>query len=662
MRIAAFISTVVFTLWASTAFALAVLRLVRRIKAGQPDSTRSGNHRARLITTLREVLLHTRLNQITYVGVAHWFVFVAFGGLLLTLITAYGLILDPGFGLPVMGHTLGYTVATNVLAGAGLLSIVHLIAIRQAHNPKREGRRSRFFGSNMASAYFVEIVIVLIVVCVLILNALETSYRATPTDSLGIAISAIATFKIVVSMSWFLVIARRPTMGVAWHRFTAAFNIWFKRNPEGGVALGPLQPMRSHDKLIDFEDPADDAIFGVGQIEDMTWKGLLDLSSCTDCGRCQAVCPAYSTDKPLSPKLLITSMRDRAFSDSEQPLLGPDGVITDDILWSCTTCGACVEECPVDIEHVDLVVDMRRNQVLMESRFPSEISGLFKNIEAKGNPWGMNAGGRLAWISEVEFPVRVFGTGGEDHIPADVEWLFWVGCAGAYEDRAKRTTKAVAELLYTAGVEYMVLGDAENCTGDPARRAGNEFVYQMQAQQNIELLNGIGVKRIVVTCPHCLNSLGREYPQLDGHYEVIHHTELLSLLISENRLTIPESSNDKKITYHDPCYLGRHNRVFTPPRDLIAALGGDFVEMPRNSERSFCCGAGGGRMWMEENIGTRINNERANEAIATGAETIAVGCPFCNVMIGDAVNAQGSENQPVVEDVALMLLDRVKQI
>jgi Fe-S oxidoreductase len=207
----------------------------------------------------------------------------------------------------------------------------------------------------------------------------------------------------------------------------------------------------------------------------------------------------------------------------------------------------------------------------------------------------------------------------------------------------------------------MVLGDAENCTGDPARRAGNEFVYQMQAQQNIEMLNGIGVKRIVVTCPHCLNSLGREYPQLNGHYEVIHHTELLSLLISENRLTIPPSNSDTKVTYHDPCYLGRHNRVFTPPRDLIAALGADFVEMPRNSERSFCCGAGGGRMWMEEKLGTRINNERATEAIATGAEAIAVGCPFCNVMIGDAVNAQATENSPVVEDVALMLLDRVKQ-
>jgi Fe-S oxidoreductase len=322
-----------------------------------------------------------------------------------------------------------------------------------------------------------------------------------------------------------------------------------------------------------------------------------------------------------------------------------------------------VNQCPVDIEHIDHIIDMRRNRVMIESEFPTELAGLFKNIENKGNPWGMNASQRNAWIEEVDFDVRVFGAEGEDAIPDDVDYLFWVGCAGAFEDRAKKTTKAVAELLNLAGVQFMVLGEGETCTGDPARRAGNEFLFQMQAMQNVEVLNEVKAKKIVVTCPHCLNTLGREYPQLGGNYEVVHHTQLLASLVKDGRLT-PVTPVEGGVTYHDPCYLGRHNKVYTPPRDLLGSLPGmALTEMTRSADRSFCCGAGGARMWMEERIGTRINLNRTDEAVATGAATIAVACPFCSVMLNDGVtNRSQGLDVPVAEvrDVASLLLDSVR--
>ncbi|TXH31171.1 MAG: (Fe-S)-binding protein, partial [Actinobacteria bacterium] len=289
----------------------------------------------------------------------------------------------------------------------------------------------------------------------------------------------------------------------------------------------------------------------------------------------------------------------------------------------------------------------------------------FKNVEQKGNPWGMNASLRNAWIEEVDFEVPVFGMEGEEEIPADVEYLFWVGCAGAYEDRAKATTKAVAELLNEAGVKYMVLGEGETCTGDPVRRAGNELLFLMQAMQNVEMLHEIKARKIVVTCPHCLNTIGREYPQVGGEYEVVHHTQLLAKLVDDGRLT-PVKHVNEKVTYHDPCYLGRHNKIYVPPRELVAGVPGvTLVEMERSAERSFCCGAGGARMWMEETLGTRVNMNRTDEALGTGATTVAVGCPFCNVMISDGVTARQSEGEAgenvQVKDVAVMLLEAVKK-
>ncbi|WP_250447792.1 (Fe-S)-binding protein, partial [Actinotalea sp. C106] len=625
-------------------------------------------------------------------------------------------------------------------------------------------RSSRFFGSNTGQAYFVELIIAAVVLCVLVLRGLEYALAMSAeggvssevasalalqhpltawfgawwvgagTEALETAVVLVALLKIVTSMTWMVVVGRRPAMGVSWHRFLAVVNVWARREVDGSPALGPVPPVRAAGKVVDFEaidDLPEDARLGVGQLEDFTWKGLLDFSTCTECGRCQEQCPAWNTGKPLSPKLMITALRDHAYASAPylQPAPNaataptglttttghlPPGLVSADLvserggargipasdsssaassaassdtshagvdvlalvgdvidpqaLWDCTMCGACVQQCPVDIEHVDHIVDLRRNQVLMESAFPEELGPMFTKLEKQANPWGMAPRKRLDWAQGLGFEVPVIGADVED--ASEVDYLFWVGCAGAYEDRAKRTTRAVAELLHAAGVSFAVLGDGESCTGDPARRAGNEFLFQMLAQANVEVLTEIKAQRIVVTCAHCFNTISREYPQLGGRFEVVHHTELLDRLVTDGRLTPTTRPDDDAsagtVTYHDPCFLGRHNQIYTPPRDLIGALPGvTLTEMPRTQERSFCCGGGGARVWMEESTGTRISTDRATEALDTGARTIATGCPFCTVMLTDGVAAAsaagaGTGQGPVeVVDVAIMLRDAV---
>ena len=659
-----------------------VRQLLSVYKKGQPDPTRSGDRGARLKNMLTEVLGHTKMLNFTGTGIAHWFVMIGFGALFGTLITAYGQILNPDFALPLIGHFAPYELFTEFIGWATGIGIVTLIGIRQVTRIKKSGRSSRFYGSGSWKAYYVEATILAIVFCVTALRGLEGAlseytswnwhfgltwpiaemFKSMTLDQLHMWVQIVATIKIVVSMTWFIVIASNLTMGVAWHRFLAFFNIYFKRNASGAHSLGNLPELLSHGKPVDFEDPADDDVFGLGTRGDITWKGLLDMTSCTECGRCQSQCPAWHTDKPLSPKLLIMAMRDHAFAKTVETenMVGENAPISLDVLWSCTTCGACVNECPVDIEHIDHIVNMRRFQVLVESEFPSQLNGTFRNLETAGNPWGSNKNDREGWISEMDFPIRVV----EGTLPEDVEYLFWVGCAGAYEERAKKTTKAVAELLHIAGVEFAVLGKRETCTGDPARRAGNEFLYQILSKENIDTFTEVfetrkdkGTKKVVVTCPHCFTTIGRDYAQSGYELQVVHHTQLLNQLVREGRL-IPITKSEKSLTYHDPCYLGRHNQVFEAPRELLNATGVTITEMPRNQERSFCCGAGGGRMWMEEKLGTQINLNRVDEALATGVEEVAVACPFCRVMVTDGVAAR--ESQVQVLDVAQALLRAVK--
>jgi Fe-S oxidoreductase len=421
----------------------------------------------------------------------------------------------------------------------------------------------------------------------------------------------------------------------------APLNIAFTRQPS---RLGALDKTPE----IDIETMDEDTIFGAGRIDHFTWKQLLDLVTCTECGRCQSQCPAWNTGKALSPKLLIMDLREELFR-KEHSALVPD-VISEDVLWACTTCGACVEECPVDIEHIDAIIDLRRYQVLIESRFPAEAALMLRNVENRGDPWGLGAGKRLEWAEALDFEVPVV----EGTIPDDVEYLFWVGCAGALDERARKTTQSIARLLHQAGVSFAVLGPAESCTGDPVRRLGNEYLFQMQAQQNIETLNGAGVKKVVASCPHCFNTLSKEYPSLGGNFEVIHHSQLLGRLVAEGRLR-PQRL-DAKVAYHDPCYLGRHNQIYGPPRSIIESVPGvSPVEMGRCKERSFCCGAGGARMWLEEHQGKRINLERTDEALATGADVVSTACPYCLIMLDDAVKERGRGDDVKVLDVAQLL-------
>ena len=664
------------TVFALVLLTIRVRQLIAIFKKQQPDPTRNNDKSARFNNMLKEILGHTKMLNFTGSGIAHWFVMIGFGALFGTLVTAYGQVINPNFALPLIGHFVGYELFAEVIAALTGVSIVTLIGIRQV---TRFRMLNRFSGSGMGKAYYVEATILAIVFCVIALRGLEGAltgettwnwhyaiswpavlvFQSLSKASLEKTIEIVATIKIVVSMAWFIVIAQNFTMGIAWHRFLAFFNIYYKRNIDK-PALGALPEMLSKGKPVNFEDPAEDDVFGLGTRGDISWKGLLDMTSCTECGRCQSQCPAWHTDKPLSPKLLIMAMRDHAMSKvvETENLVGENAPIDLDVLWSCTSCGACVEECPVDIEHVDHIVNMRRFQVLVESEFPTELGGTFRNLEKAGNPWGANKQDREGWIAECDFPVRVVS--GE--LPEEVEYLFWVGCAGAYEERAKKTTKAVAELLHMAGVNFAVLGKRETCTGDPARRSGNEFLYQILAAENIETFKETfgnrGVKKVVVTCPHCFTTIGKDYAQSGYELQMLHHTQLLNTLVKEGKLKTSPHKADKKLTYHDPCYLGRHNQIYAPPRELLEASGCDIEEMPRNKERSFCCGGGGGRMWMEEKIGTRINLNRVDEAIDTGAQEVAVACPFCRIMVGDGMVARQSDVE--VLDVAQVLLRNVK--
>ncbi|GAB3132690.1 (Fe-S)-binding protein [Microbispora hainanensis] len=684
-----------------------VLFLYRLATSGQPAPERieyAKQHAgAEIKAQLVEVFGQRKLLKWTPSGTAHFFVMWAFFILLTVYIEAYGAIIQGAitghsdFHIPLIGTWPVLGFLQDFIAVACLLGLVAFTAIRIKNSPKKLGRGSRFSGSHLGGAWLVLFMIFNIIWTLFLARGAAAANGNFPYESgafVSLAIGKVLPHSelleqiaLLLHIGLMLVFLVIVVNSKHLHIFTAPLNVLFSRRPDG---LGPAQPMRSGGKVLDFEeaDPEVD-VFGRGKITDTTWKGFLDFYTCTECGRCQSQCPAWNTDKPLSPKMLILDQRDHAFAVApyllagekekesfsedvlallDKPLVGEDGVIHPDVLWSCTNCGACVEQCPVDIEHIDHILDMRRYQVMIESSFPSEAGVMLKNLENKGNPWGMSEMKRAEWIEELatsvdgqHFEVPII----DGKMPEDVEYLFWVGCAGALEDRAKKTTKAVAELLHIAGVKFGVLGPMEACTGDPARRLGMEFLFNMLAQQNIETLNEAGVKKIVATCPHCFNTLANEYPQLGGTYEVVHHTQLLAHLVEEGRLT-PITPIEEKITYHDPCFLGRHNKVYAQPRDIMAKVPGvQTQEMHRCKERGFCCGAGGARMWMEERIGKRINTERVDEALTTDPDTVSTACPFCLVMLGDAINekknaGQAKESLEVV-DVAQLLIKSIKQ-
>ncbi|MFI6456917.1 heterodisulfide reductase-related iron-sulfur binding cluster [Streptosporangium amethystogenes] len=655
---------------------------------------------------LVEVFGQRKLLKWTASGVAHFFVMWAFFILATVYLEAYGALIQgavtgtPDFHIPLIGTWPILGFLQDFIAVAALLGLIAFATIRIKNAPKKLGRKSRFSGSHLGGAWLVLFMIFNVIWTMFLFRGAAANTGNLPYASGAFASDATAALlrplgeaanealehvglllHIGVMLVFLVIVVNSKHL----HIFTAPMNVAFSRRPDGN---GAAQPMRIDGKIVDFEDEdLDGDRLGRGKIEDTTWKGFLDFYTCTECGRCQDQCPAWNTEKPLSPKMLILDQRDHAFKIApylmateeqradlhedvlallEKPLVGEDGVIHPDVLWSCTNCGACVEQCPVDIEHIDHILDMRRYQVMVESNFPSEAGVMVKNLENKGNPWGMSEMKRADWIEELAGrevdPIEVQLI--DEKMPEDTEYLFWVGCAGALEDRAKKTTKAVAELLHVAGVKFAVLGPMEACTGDPARRLGMEFLFDMLAKQNIETLNEAGVKKIVATCPHCFNTLANEYPQLGGTYEVVHHTQLLAKLVDEGKL-IPVTPIEEKITYHDPCFLGRHNKVYSQPRDIMAKVPGvQTQEMHRHKDRGFCCGAGGARMWMEERLGKRINTERVDEALTTDPDTISTACPFCLVMLGDSINEKKNAGEAretlEVVDVSQLLIKSIK--
>jgi Fe-S oxidoreductase/nitrate reductase gamma subunit len=635
---------------AGALFSRRALFLYRLIRAGKP-AARFDDIPRRAKAEAVVVVGQSKLLQRLLPGLMHAAIFWGFIVLLPTILIAMIGILDPHWTLPWLGTRAYYAWLVDAFAVLVLAGVITAFVIRKIQRPPR------FKGSHLGEADLILLLIAGIVVTLLLwhgsrvvlgLNEYPTSWVPISNLVAGfIPLSAapyverIAVWAHVLIILSFLVYL---PYSKHLHIFLAAVNVFFGRTR----AKGRLEP-------VDFE--VEDVRFGSATSADMTWKQMVDVMSCTECGRCQDVCPAYNTGKELSPKLLIMALRDRLQADGPnvikpgatplQPLV--PNAVTDNVVWDCVTCGACVRECPVGIEHIDHIIDLRRNLVMVESRFPEEAGSMLRDIDRGSNPWGKPQSDRAQWAQGLD--VRVLQPG-ED--PPEV--LFWVGCAPSFDERAKKAAISTAKLLKEAGVDFAILGQREACTGDPARRMGDEYTFQKQAKQNVATLNASKVTKIVTTCPHCFNTIGSEYADFGGRYEVVHHTEFLAGLVREGKLKT--LAGERTITYHDSCYLARHNDVRNEPRELAAAAG-RTVEMPRNRERTFCCGAGGARMFMEEKRGRPINQERVREAAGTGADTLAVACPFCTVMLDDGVRETGAKLQVV--DLATLLSEAVER-
>ena len=627
---------------AGTLFGRRALLLVRLIRSGKPvprfsDVPRRAKQEAVVVVGQSKLLY--RLVP----GLVHAAIFWGFLVLFPTIVIAMIGAVDPRSTLPWLGEQGWYALLVDVFALLVLAGVVAALIIRKVQRPKR------FVGSHLGEADLILGLIAGIIVTLFLWHAsrialgLNEYPAAWAPVSSAIAMGlpgpllpylerAAVWAHVLIILSFLVYLPYSKHL----HIVSAAFNVYFGRTR----SRGRIEP-------IDFDKPEAEVRFGSARASDMTWKQMLDTVSCTECGRCQDVCPAYATGKALSPKLLIMAMRDQLVSGATTPIV--PNAVTDDIVWDCVTCGACVRECPVGIEHVDHIIDLRRNLVMVESRFPEEAATMLRDVDRSSNPWGRPQADRTHWAEGLG--VRVLQAGE----PAP-DVLFWVGCAPAFDERAKQAAVSTAKLLQMAGVDFAILGPREACTGDPARRMGDEYTFQRLAGENVATLNETGVKKIITTCPHCFNTIGNEYPDFGGRYEVVHHTEFLAELVREGKLAPLPS--ERTITYHDSCYLARHNDVRLQPRELVAAVG-KAVEMPRHGERTFCCGAGGARMWMEEKRGRPINQERAREAAATGAETLAVACPFCTVMLDDGIRETGAKMQVI--DLATLLAEAVEK-
>jgi Fe-S oxidoreductase len=637
-------------------FARRAVFLTSLVRAGKP-TRRTSDVGARIRNEATIVLGQRKLLQRLVPGAMHAFIFWGFLVLFPTIFMAMAAIVDRDSPFP-SSSPLGwlesqgwYALLVDLFAVLVLAGVATALWIRKVQRPQR------FAGSHLREADLILALIAGIVTSLLLWHAtlIALSLNPWPAEWSPVSDAVSGLFgdgtttevleRVFVWAHVLLILGFLAYLPHSKHLHigTAAVNVFFGRTR----ARGRLEP-------LDFEAEDESALrFGAGTVGDLTWKQMLDAMSCTECGRCQDACPAYATGKALSPKLLVMGIRDQLFAEGPALLAKEDltalvpGAVTDEVVWDCVTCGACVQACPVSIEHVDHIVDLRRHLVMVDSRLPADTETMLRDVERSSNPWGKPQTERAAWAEGLG--VRVLEPG--DPAP---EVLYWVGCAGAFDERARASAVSTAKLLLAAGVDVAILGPRESCTGDPARRAGNEYVFQALAQGNVETLNGAGVTKIVASCPHCFNTLANEYPDFGGRYEVMHHSELLTKLVREGRLA-PVAS-ERAITYHDSCYLARHNDVLAAPRELVGRIGKP-LEMARSGKQTFCCGAGGAHMWMEER-GSQINEERVREAVATGADTLAVACPFCTVMLDDGVRQTGGDLR--VADVSTLLCEAVE--
>jgi Fe-S oxidoreductase len=659
-------------------FARRAVYLGRLVLQGR-ESERWGDLPRRSVREVVGVLFQSKLFLRPIPGVMHLFLFWGFLVLLPTILMSFLGAMNRDWTIPWLGEQGWFALMVDLFAAGVLVGVAIAFAIRLGQRPVR------FVGSYLQVAYNI----------LFFEAAISISLFIWHGSRIALGINEYPAAWAPISSAVGGLLANVPNLaalerGVVWvhallilsflvyipytkhlHTLIVWFNVFFGRTR----ARGRLEPLVFDDPAV----PEDRIRFGMGTVPDMTWKQMVDGMTCTECGRCQDACPAFFTGKDLSPKMVIQNLRDQLYREGHDWLTALDdgtpfagaalvpNAVKDETVWDCVTCGACVRECPVGIEHIDHIVDLRRNLVMVETRVPAEGATMLRDLERTSNPWGRSPTERTDWADGLD--VRVLEPG--DPPPAV---LFWVGCAPAYDERARTGARSTARLLREAGVDFAILGPREACTGDPARRMGDEYTFQALAKQNIETLDGAGmsakaaqladaaelaaeagrqVTKIVTTCPHCFNTIGNEYPDFGGHYEVVHHTQFLAELVRDGRLK--PAPSDQTITYHDSCYLARHNDVRSEPRAIVSAVGRP-LEMARREERTFCCGAGGAHMWLEER-GNQINEERAREAAATGAQTLAVACPFCTVMLDDGV--QGIGANLAVRDVATLLVEAV---